>query len=202
MTLADWNARFAGEDYLFGTEPAAFVDRWAGHVPVGARVLSVAEGEGRNAVHLALKGARVTAVDGSPVAVAKARRLAAERGATVAFHESDLAGWDWRPEAFDVVLGVFFQFATPDLRAAIFAGMARTLVPGGLLLLHGYAPRQLGYGTGGPRREENFWTLDLLEASFPGFEMIHAADYDAEISEGRGHSGRSALIDFVARKRG
>ena len=187
---------------MFGTEPAAFVARWAGEIPAGARVLSVAEGEGRNAVHLALRGARVTAVDGSAAALAKARRLAAERGATVAFHEADLATWDWSPEAFDVVLGVFFQFAPPPLRAAIFAGMARTLVPGGLLLLHGYAPRQAGYGTGGPRAVENLWTLDLLEAAFPGFRVIHAADYDAVIAEGQGHSGRSALIDFVARKPG
>jgi SAM-dependent methyltransferase len=200
MSLADWNARFAGAEYVYGTEPADFVARWAEAVPAGARVLSVAEGEGRNAVHLALGGARLTAVDGSAEAVAKARRLAAERCVTVAFHEADLAAWHWRPEAFDAVLGVFIQFAPPPLRAAIFAGMARTLVPGGLLLLHGYAPRQTGYGTGGPRAAENLWTLDLLEAAFPGFDVIHAADYDAEIMEGRGHAGRSALIDFVARK--
>ena len=113
---------------------------------------------------------------------------------------ADIGAWEWQDAAFDVALGVFFQFAQPPLRAAIFAGLAQTLVPGGLLLLHGYAPRQIGYGTGGPPVAENLWTLEMLHAAFPGFEVLHAADYDAEIEEGRGHAGRSALIDFVARK--
>lgn len=202
MGTAEWEARFAGAGYVYGTEPAGFVARWAHLLPAGARVLSVAEGEGRNAVHLALRGARVTAVDGAAAALAKARRLAAARGATVAFHQADLAGWDWPLAAFDAVLGVFIQFAPPDLRGRIFAGIDRALAPGGLLLLHGYAPRQLGYGTGGPGRAENLWTLDLLAAAFPGYAVIRAADYDAEIAEGTGHRGRSALIDFIARKPG
>lgn len=200
MVSEFWDARFAGDEYHFGTEPAAFVARWAHLVAPGARVLTIAEGEGRNAVHLAARGALVTAMDGSPVAVAKAHRLAVEREVEIDFHVADIGGWEWQEAAFDVVLGVFFQFAQPPLRAAIFAGLAHTLVPGGLLLLHGYAPRQIGYGTGGPPVAENLWTLEMLHAAFPGFEVLHAADYDAEITEGRGHAGLSALVDFVARK--
>lgn len=200
MVSEFWDARYAGEDYHFGTEPAAFVARWAHLVAPGARVLSIADGEGRNAVHLALRGARVTAMDGSPIAIAKARRLAADREVEMEFHVADIGAWEWRCAEFDVALGVFFQFASPPLRAAIFAGLARTLVPGGLLLLHGYAPRQIGYGTGGPPVAENLWTLEMLHAAFPEFEVLHAADYDAEIEEGRGHAGLSALVDFVARK--
>jgi len=98
------------------------------------------------------------------------------------------------------VAAIFIQFAGPEGRQAIFEGIARTLAPGGVLLLHGYAPRQIGYGTGGPPHVENLYTLDLLHASFPGWDVLHEADYDAEIDEGRAHSGRSALIDFVARK--
>lgn len=200
MVSEFWDARYAGDDYHFGTEPAAFVARWAELVAPGARVLTIAEGEGRNAVHLASRGALVTAMDGSPVAVAKAHRLAVEREVEIDFRVADIGAWEWQEAAFDVALGVFFQFAQPPLRAAIFAGLAQTLVPGGLLLLHGYAPRQIGYGTGGPPVAENLWTLDMLHAAFPGFEVLHTADYDAEITEGRGHAGRSALIDFVARK--
>lgn len=200
MASEFWDERFSGEDYHFGTEPAAFVARWAAQVAPGARVLAIADGEGRNSVYLAERGARVMAMDGSAVAVAKARRLAAARGVSVDFHVADIAGWDWDAALFDVALGVFFQFAPPPLRDAIFAGLARTLKPGGLVLLHGYAPRQLGYGTGGPGRAENLWTLPMLDAAFPGFEVIHRADYDAHIVEGRGHRGLSALVDYVARK--
>jgi hypothetical protein len=102
----------------------------------------------------------------------------------------------------DAVIAVFIQFQGPDDRAVTFARIARALRPGGLLLLHGYAPRQVGYGTGGPSAEKNMYTLDLLHAAFEGWEVLHADDYDAVIEEGRGHSGRSGLVDFVARKPG
>jgi SAM-dependent methyltransferase len=197
-----WNERYANEDYLFGTEPAAFLVAQAGHLPRGARVLCVADGEGRNSTWLAAQGHEVTAFDPAPNALAKARRLAEARGVTVDFREADVEDWPWEEGAVDAVVAIFIQFAPPDLRARLFADMARTLQPGGVLLLHGYAPRQVDYGTGGPPHAENMYTLELLRAAFPGWEVLHAADYDAKIDEGAGHSGRSGLIDFVARKPG
>jgi SAM-dependent methyltransferase len=194
-----WNERYASDEYLFGTEPADFLRRAAGWLRPGETALSIADGEGRNSVWLAGQGLRVTAFEPAPNALAKARRLAAARGVEVAFHLGDLDGWDWS-QGFDVVAGIFIQFVGPDERAALFGRIDRALRPGGLLLLHGYAPRQVGYGTGGPPMVENMYTLDLLRAAFAGYEVLRAEDFDAEVDEGRGHSGRSALIDFVARK--
>ena len=195
-----WDQRYSAPGYLFGTEPADFLRRTAPHLPDGARVLAVADGEGRNSVYLAGLGHRVTAFDPSSVAVDKARKLATGAGAEVDFRIAGVEEWDWNPDTFDAVVAVFIQFAPPPLRTAIFAGIRRTLAPGGLLLLHGYAPRQVGYGTGGPPNPENMYDLPLLHAAFPGWQVLEEADYDAEISEGTGHSGRSGLIDFVARK--
>lgn len=98
-----WDERYAGKDYLFGTEPAAFVAAQAGVLPPAARVLSLADGEGRNSVHLAGLGHRVTAMEQSPVALAKARALAAARGVTVDFRQSGVEDWDWS-QPFDAVL--------------------------------------------------------------------------------------------------
>ncbi|MBK5926199.1 class I SAM-dependent methyltransferase [Rhodobaculum claviforme] len=200
MAATAWDARYGAPGYLFGTEPAAFLRRHGGRLAPGARVLSVADGEGRNAVWLARQGHAVTAFDASSVALDKARLLAAEAGVTVAFHHAGVEDWDWRPAAFDAVVAVFVQFAPPPLRARMFEGMARTLRPGGLLLLHGYAPRQIGYGTGGPGAVENLYTLPMLCDAFAGWQVPHAADHDADLAEGTGHAGRSALVDFVALK--
>lgn len=194
-----WNERYAGDDYLFGTEPAEFLRRMRGFLPAGGTVLAIADGEGRNSVWLAQQGLTVTAFDPAPNAVAKARSLAAERGVEVAFHIADLDGWDWS-RAHDVVAGIFIQFVGPEERAVLFERIDRALRPGGLLLLHGYAPRQVGYGTGGPPAAANMYTLELLREAFAGYEVMVAEDFDADVDEGRGHSGRSALIDFVARK--
>ncbi|MHC0054352.1 SAM-dependent methyltransferase [Actibacterium sp. D379-3] len=195
-----WNERFAGQGYVFGTEPAAFLRRAGPWLVPGQTALSVADGEGRNSVWLAQQGLRVTAMDGAPNAVAKARALAAARDVSVDFQVGDIAEWDWGAVQYDVVVAVFIQFAGPALRDRIFAGLDRALKPGGLLLLHGYAPRQVGYGTGGPPMVENMYTTDLLAARFAGYDIHRLADYDAELAEGTAHSGTSALIDLIATK--
>ncbi|MEX5727249.1 SAM-dependent methyltransferase [Rhodovulum iodosum] len=195
-----WNDRFAGEDYVYGTEPADFLRREAGRLAPGARVLSVAEGEGRNAVWLAGQGMDVTAIDAAPNAVAKARRLARARGVEVTFHLADVTAWDWEAGVFDAVLGIFIQFAPPEVQAEVIEGMKRSTRPGGLVLLHGFAERQAGYGSGGPPNPAQLYTPDLLRARFDGFDLLVLRDYDAEIDEGRGHSGRAGLVDLVARR--
>lgn len=197
-----WNQRYAEPGFLFGTEPADFLKRHAAVLPDGAGVLAVADGEGRNSVYLAGLGHRVTAMEYSPVALAKAADLAAARGVTVNRQQGDIFAWDWAPDAFDAVVAVFIQFAPPPQRRLIHQGIARTLRPGGLLLMHGYAPRQVGYGTGGPPSAANMYELPLLAADFPGWQVLHQADYDADLAEGSRHVGRSALVDFIARKPG
>ena len=59
-----WNTRFAaaGEDFVFGTEPNAFLAAQALRLAPGQRALAVADGEGRNGVWLAEQGLRVDTV--------------------------------------------------------------------------------------------------------------------------------------------
>jgi SAM-dependent methyltransferase len=200
--LAHWNARFSAPGYRFGTAPNEFLASQKHRLEPGQRALAIADGEGRNGVWLARQGLTVTSVDFSPVALAKARTLAGEAGVTLELVEADLAAWDWPKAAFDVVAGIFFQFAGPDARAKIFRNMKAALKPGGLLLIEGYGPKQLEYKTGGPGVLENLYTEELLRDAFGDFEIIELRSYDAEVDEGAGHSGMSALVDLVARKPG
>ena len=199
---AFWDERYAADEYLFGTTPNAFLAREVHRLTPGSRVLAVADGEGRNSVFLAQHGHRVVATDVSERALDKARALAERRGVQVEYQQADLAEWEWPAEAFDAVVGIFIQFAGPQLRADIFDGIHRSLKPGGLLLLEGYREEQLGYGTGGPPNSENLYTEDGLRRAFSTWEIELLDAYDAEIEEGIGHSGKSALIDLIARKRG
>lgn len=195
-----WQQRFAAPGYLFGTAPNAFLKAHAHLLQKGQRALSIADGEGRNGVFLAEQGLDVLSLDFSPAAQEKARKLAAERGVTLRVEQADLTTWAWPAAQFDVVVGIFFQFATPAERVHIFAGIKQALKPGGLLLLEGYRPKQLEYKTGGPSKIENLYTRELLEAAFADFASIDIREYDAEIQEGAGHGGMSALIDLVGRK--
>lgn len=195
-----WDARYSREDYLFGEEPARFLVGCERYLKPGSEALLVADGEGRNSVYVASKGPRVRAFDASPVAVEKARRLAAARGVAVDYAVADLDGWDWRPGAYDLVVAIFIQFLGPGDMVRAFARMTDTLRPGGRILLHGYRPEQLAYKTGGPPVAENMYTEESLRRAFADLEIERLESYDAELREGTGHVGMSALIDLVARK--
>jgi len=195
-----WDVRYAGDDYLFGTEPNEFLVACRPLVPDGGRALSVADGEGRNSVWLAGEGFDVDAFDVSPVAVEKARRLAGARGVQVRFAIADAESWSWPVASYDIVAAIFIQFAPPVLRRRIFDRIAHALRPGGLFLLEGYRVEQLAYGTGGPRAVDQLYTEEQLRSELAGLELERMSSYDAAIEEGSGHSGVSALIDVVARR--
>lgn len=195
-----WDERYAGEAYHFGTEPNAFLRSQVEHLRSGMSCLAVADGEGRNGVWLAEQGLHVRSVDSSTVALDKAKRLARQRGVDVRFELADLASWEWGKDRYDVVVGIFIQFAPPGLRGRMFDQIKRSLKPGGLLLLQGYTPRQLEFKTGGPSQAENLYTEAMLRAAFADMILVHLDEHDDVIEEGVGHSGKSALIDLVARK--
>jgi cyclopropane fatty-acyl-phospholipid synthase-like methyltransferase len=195
-----WKQRYQAPGYLFGTEPNAFLKSQAHLLRKGQTALAIADGEGRNGVFLAEQGLEVLSLDFSDVAQDKARALAEQRGVSMRLQQADMTQWVWEPEAFDVVVGIFIQFATPAQRAAMFAGIEQTLKPGGLLLLQGYGPRQLEYKTGGPSELDRLYTRKLLEESFADLSSLEIHEHDSAIREGDHHVGMSALVDLVGRK--
>lgn len=200
MSSDFWNARYATEAYIFGTAPNAFLASQAALVRPGMRALAVADGEGRNGVWLAEQGASVHAVDVSPAALEKARKLAAARGVALETELADVLDWQWPEAAYDLVAAIFIQFAPPPERDRMIAGIRRTLRPGGVLIVQGYTPKQLEYGTGGPPSAANMYTSALLREWFGDWDILHLAEHESFISEGTHHHGMSALVDLVARK--
>lgn len=196
-----WNQRYSGEGFFYGTAPNAFLTSQAHWFKPGQSVLAVADGEGRNGVWLARQGLDVTAVDFSPVAVEKARKLADQNGVVVRHEIGDLFAMDWPENSFDAIVAIFIQFVGPAQRRVLHDLMKKALKPGGLLILQGYRPKQLEYKTGGPSSAENLYTAETLREEFADMEILHLAEHDDEIREGEGHCGKSALVDMVARKR-
>jgi len=195
-----WNARYATDDYIFGTAPNVFLASQSALIRPGMRALAIADGEGRNGVWLAEQGAAVHASDVSPLALDKARKLAAARGVAAEFELADVLNWDWPQAAYDLVVAIFSQFAPPPERDRIIAGIRRSLKPGGLLILQGYTPKQIEFGTGGPANPANLYTAALLRTWFGDWDIRHLVEHEDFISEGTHHHGQSALIDLVARK--
>ncbi|HET6600184.1 MAG TPA: class I SAM-dependent methyltransferase [Burkholderiaceae bacterium] len=197
---ATWNRRFENADYIFGLEPNAYLHARAHHLVPGSRALCVADGEGRNSVWLARRGLHVDAFDISEVGVAKARKLAAQANVKVEYSVADCDQWPSPAQAYDAVVAIFVQFADPAMRERLFANMVHSLKDGGVLVLQGYTPRQLEYKTGGPPVLSHLYTADMLREAFAALKMVELREYEAELSEGTHHCGRSALVGMVARK--
>ena len=193
-----WDQRFSGEEYLFGTEPAQALVKLEKYLVPNGRTLVVADGEGRNSVYLATKGFDVVATDFSEVGIDKAKALAAQKNVSVDYRNCDIYDQDWSAEKYDNVVAIFIQFVTPSEIKKIFEGLQSAVKLGGTLLIHGYTPEQVKYGTGGPSNPDHMYTEELLASSFANMSIKLNRAYYAEISEGTGHSGQSALIDLVA----
>ena len=119
---------------------------------------------------------------------------------TVTFLQADVHTLDYPEAAFDVVVEIFTQFSTPAERAMKWTGMRKALKPGGLLIIQGYTPKQLQYGTGGPKEIENLYTRALLEEAFRDFHDLTIVEEELELHEGTSHGGMSAVISLTARK--
>lgn len=195
-----WEGRYSAPGYIFGEAPNYFLAACKPLLPASGRALAVADGEGRNGVWLAEQGLDVLSIDFSPTGQAKARKLADSRGVSLAFEQADVHAWRYPEGAFDVVAEIFTQFSDPVQRRRKWDGMKRALKSGGLLIVQGYTPRQLDFGTGGPKELDHLYTREMLEREFAGWRDMAIAEEELEMREGPAHSGMSAVINMVARK--
>ena len=196
-----WNQRFAKDGFIFGKEPNEYlVQKTAQYLKPNNSVLCIADGEGRNGVWLAKQGMRVTGFDVSDIALAKANQFANDNQVSIQYSLCDTDGFNWQENAYDAIVGIFIQFADPEMRARIFKQVHQTLKLGGLFILQGYTPKQLEYKTGGPSLIEHLYTEEMIRELCLGFEILDLECYEKELSEGLRHAGMSALLGMVAKK--
>ena len=193
-----WNNRYAAPHFVYGETPNAFVAEMAVQIPAGP-VLCLAEGEGRNAVHLATLGHLATAVDQSAAGLAKARRLAAARGIEIETVLADLGNFIIEPGVWSGIIATFAHLP-PAIRRQVHAQAVRGLRPGGVFVLEAYTPAQLAFNTGGPKSPELLMTLARLRDELAGLELLVGREVEREVIEGDGHTGHGAVVQILARR--
>jgi cyclopropane fatty-acyl-phospholipid synthase-like methyltransferase len=192
-----WNERYAQEGFAYGTDPNGFLQENA-HRLAGP-VLSLAEGEGRNAVYLASLGLEVVGVDASEVGLNKAQTLAARRGVKLQTQVVDLANYTPPAGIFASVVSIFCHLPK-SVRRPLHARLAENLKPGGVILLEAYTPEQTRRSTGGPREPDICPTAEELRGEFPGFDIELLRETEREVVEGRFHTGLASVVQLIARK--
>lgn len=191
-----WDEKFKEAHYLYGTEPNAFIKAQADRLPVGSRILCLAEGEGRNAAFLGALGHRVTAVDFSAQALQKAQKLAADRGISIVTEQADLTAWQ-NDEIFHAVTATYLHL--PEAAAfEVFRKIPDRLEPGGLFIGEFFSKAQLAYASGGPKDPSLLYEPALFERL--ELSVLHLEETVIELNEGPGHKGPAAVIRVVLRR--
>lgn len=192
-----WNERYNVEEYIYGTEPNDFLREQSGLLT--GRVLSLAEGEGRNGVFLASLGLQVLGVDGSEVGLAKAQKLAAQCGVVLDTQVVDLADFSPEPEQFDAVVSIFAHLPS-EVRAVLYPRVLSALKPGGLWVMESYSLDQMHKGTGGPKDSDMLMSAQKILDELPNLEPVVLQEIDREVNEGTHHCGLASVVQFVGRK--
>jgi SAM-dependent methyltransferase len=168
----EWDGRYAASEFLWTVEPNRFVVQELSGLPPG-QALDLACGEGRNAVWLAQRGWRVTAVDFSSVGLHKARQLAAERDVGVDWVLADLLDYQPPANAYELALVAYLQIAA-DERAAVLRDACSALAAGGEILVIGHDLANLSEGVGGPQDPAVLYTPEVIAAELPGLSVQRA----------------------------
>jgi len=197
--MIPWDERYGTSSYFYGTEPNDFLRERHGAIAAGGSILSLGEGEGRNAVFLAERGYRVVAVDQSSKGLEKARRLASAKRVEIDTIVADLDAYQIEPQRWDGIVSIWCHLPS-TLRAAVHRQVVTGLRPGGAFLLEAYTPNQIGYGTGGPKSVDLLPTLVQLRQELAGLDFIHALEAERVVHEGAGHTGLSATVQVIARR--
>ena len=159
----DWNARYAQQELVWSAEPNRLFAAEVAALSPG-RALDLACGEGRNAVWLAEQGWRVTGVDFSDVALAKAAELAASRGVEVEWVVADVLDYEPERHGFDLVALLYLQLPSEELVQALRSATG-SVARGGTLVVLAHDTANLTRGHGGPKDAAVLYTAeDVVQA--------------------------------------
>lgn len=203
MTASErWNSKYADTEFYYGREPNDFLKVVSGIIRPGARVLSLGEGEGRNAVFLARRGHRVTCVDASSVARDKALSLAREAGVEIGYEVMDLEAIElqkvWPEGSFDAIVAVWCHLPSRR-RGELHAQVSKWLARDGVFILEAYTPEQLKNGTGGPKETDLLYRPDAVRLELSELKLELFQTVERDIHEGQGHHGKSATLQVIGR---
>ncbi|WP_342527367.1 class I SAM-dependent methyltransferase [Chryseomicrobium sp. FSL W7-1435] len=195
--MANWNERFKDKKYVYGTEPNVFLKDM--YTALSGEVLTIAEGEGRNAVFLARQGLNVTAWDYAESGLEKVSKLAAKQGVRVSTELVDLAEAEWQQNQWDGIVNVFGHFPG-EVRKKTLSGVKEAVRPGGYFIAEVYSHNQIPYQSGGPKELDFLYRPEDFLEEFSDWRIVHFFLGEVIRNEGELHNGLSHVIQFVGQK--
>lgn len=198
-----WDDRYGDENYAYGTIPNNYLTSELAKLAPG-KIIFGAEGEGRNAVHAARSGWKVSAFDISMEGKNKALKLATEHQVSVDYQVGLLPKLSYDEASFDAIALIYAHFP-PDIKAEYHKILDRYLKPGGHIIFEAFGKQHLAYKQqnpkiGGPSDLDSLYSIDELKSYFPNYEILELVEMEVELHEGLYHNGLGSVVRFFARK--
>jgi len=155
---------YRATDALWSGRPNVQLVREAADLPAGT-ALDVGCGEGADAIWLAARGWRVTAVDFAATALQRAAAAAAAAGTAdrIDWLRADVTRWAPEPETFDLVSAQYMHLPSAE-RRVLFTRLADAVRVGGTLLIVGHDAADIAAGAHRPPEPDRFFTAEEVAA--------------------------------------
>jgi SAM-dependent methyltransferase len=186
-----WDERYSTAEYVWAVEPNQFVEAHiAGLAPGDA--IDLGAGEGRNAVWLASRGWRVTAVDFSQVALDKGTKLASDHDTVVDFVHADATTYQ-APRPVDLVLLSYLQLPASD-QMVVLEHAQTWLRPGGTLFVIAHDHTNVTNGYGGPSSTDICYNVESTVDALTGLQIATATVAERRVET---PSGQQTALDTL-----
>jgi len=183
-----WDKRYRERKLDLNQGANTILKKYLPFLPRG-KALDLAAGEGRNAVFLAEHGFEAEAVDISPVAISRARKLARARGVRIKAMAVDLDVYPIPEGQYEVILNFYF------LDRRLIPRIKRGLKKGGMVVFETYTTEQKKLGTGGPGQTQYLLKPNELLRLFREFHVLFYRE--GVFREG---GKRRAIASLIAQK--
>lgn len=199
VNAAFWDTRFHRDSYIFGIDPHPFLEAHLNVLPRGGQILSLGEGEGRNATYLAARGFQVAALDSSKAALAKLEKLSAQRRVRVQPWYADASREDLGRARWDAIVNIYCHLPSRE-RPGFYQRIDRALKPGGIYMAVLLAP-DAPWGHRPPRDQQDMLVpLAELRNAFSTYRPLVGDQVRSQLEEGFFGQRHALLTRFIARK--
>lgn len=196
-----WNKRFENDEFIYGTEPNSFFKSEFNKLDKKGRALFPLEGEGRNACYAAKHGWEVEAFDFSVAGKDKALILCKSHRVSMKYWICKAEDFYFEENKYDLIV-LIYAHLNPELRKVFHQNVVNALKTGGKIILEAFHPNQLkdGFTSGGPKRLEMLYSLQMLKNDFKNLSKINVEELEINLSEGQYHQGKGFVTRFTGVK--
>ncbi len=127
-----WNSKYQNNDYLYGLQPDTFLKENLSLIKKGGNVISLGEGEGRNALLLAKEGFETEALDLSDVGLKKLLKKSEEEELFITLRHTFFKYWKPLKE-YDAVVSILFHLPKEEQKE-LFEKSFQALKKGGVFI--------------------------------------------------------------------